>query len=103
VSWQGEWLRRTYPRGVPLRELELTRLPSRRTATTMDTDAQNGTDEGDQPTNGQSDGQLKRSHVEFVVDPPELGRALELLAVMMMELEPRRVTLSFYIERQEAP
>jgi hypothetical protein len=68
----------------------------------MHPDAQNGTDEGDQPTDGQSDGQLKRSHVEFSVPDPELGQVLALLANLMIELEPRRVLIALDLEQQKA-
>jgi hypothetical protein len=68
----------------------------------MDADPQNGTDEGDEPTDGESDGQLKRSHVEFSIPDPELGQALALLANLMIELEPRRVTIALDLEQHKA-
>lgn len=68
----------------------------------MDADPQDGTDEGDEPTDGESDGQLKRSHVEFSVPDPELGQVLALLSNLMMELEPRRVTFVLDVEEHKA-
>lgn len=68
----------------------------------MMTEGSNRTDDSNQATDAEGDGPLEGSHVEFSVSAPTLGRVLELVAVLMMELEPRRVNIVFVTDHPDA-